>query len=82
MAPMIARILSVLLGLVVIGLALVFFSVIVAVVLAVGLLLWGWTMLRGQRGSGPHIRMRTAWRTGARRRGEVIEGEHRVIDQR
>ena len=68
---MIARILSVLLGLVVIGLALVFFSVIVAVVLAAGLLLWGWAMLRGHRG------MR-----GGPRRGEVIEGEHRVIDQR
>ena len=79
---MIARILSVLLGLVVIGLALVFFSVIVAVVLAVGLLLWGWAMLRGHRGGGPQIRMRTEWRTGARRRGEVVEGEHRVIDQR
>ncbi|HVJ10395.1 MAG TPA: hypothetical protein VNC62_02375 [Burkholderiales bacterium] len=70
---MIARLLSALVGLAFIALTLVFFSLIVAIVVAAGLLLAAWAWWRGA--------LRVDVRRG-RRRGEVIEGEHRVIDQK
>jgi Flp pilus assembly protein TadB len=70
---MIARILSALVGLAFIALTLVFFSLIVAIAVAAGLLLAAWAWWRGT--------LRVDVRRG-RRRGEVIEGEHRVIDQK
>jgi len=68
---MIARLLSALVGLAFIALTLVFFSLIVAIVVAAGVLLAAWAWWRGN--------LRIVRRS--RGRGEVIEGEHRVIDQ-
>ena len=83
MAPMIARILSALVALAFIALTLVFFSLIVAIVVAAGVLLAAWAWWRGdlkiKRG------VRTEVKFDVRRghgRGTVIEGEHRVIDQK
>ena len=69
---MIARLLSALVGLAFIALTLVFFSLIVAIVVAAGVLLAAWAWWRGN--------LRIVRRS--RGRGEVIEGEHRVIDQK
>ena len=73
MAVMIARILSALVGLAFIALTLVFFSLIVAIAVAAGLLLAALAWWRGT--------LRVDVRRG-RGRGVVIDGEHRVIDQK
>jgi Flp pilus assembly protein TadB len=73
MAVMVARILSALVGLAFIALTLVFFSLIVAIAVAAGLLLAALAWWRGT--------LKVEVRRGGRR-GAVIEGEHRVIDQR
>ena len=83
MAVMLARILSALVGLAFIALTLVFFSLIVAIAVAAGLLLAAWAWWRGD------LRIKRGIRTEVkfdmhrgRGRGEVIEGEHRVIDHK
>jgi hypothetical protein len=73
MAVMVARILSALVGLAFVALTLVFFSLIVAIAVAAGLLLAALAWWRGA--------LRVDVRRG-RGRGNVIEGEHRVIDQK
>jgi len=70
---MLARILSALVGLAFVALTLVFFSLIVAIAVAAGLLLAAWAWWRG----GLRVEVRRG-----RGRGEVIEGEHRVIDEK
>ena len=80
---MIARILSALVGLAFIALTLVFFSLIVAIAVAAALLLAAWAWWRG--GLKVTRGIRTEVKFDVRRgrgRGEVIEGEHRVIDQK
>ena len=80
---MIARILSALVGLAFVVLTFIFASLIVAIAVAAGLLLWAWAWWRG------HLRVKRGVRTevkvGVRRargRGEVVEGEYRIIDQK
>ena len=65
---MIARILSALAGLVFVVLTFIFASLIVAIAVAAGVLLFAWTWWRSR---------------GLRKaRPQVIEGEYRIIDQR
>ena len=73
MALMIARILSALVGLAFIALTLVFFSIIVALAVAAALLLGAWAWWRGS--------LKVEVRRG-RGRGEVVEGQYRVIDHK
>ena len=80
---MIARILSALVGLVFVVLTFIFASLIVAIAVAAGVLLFAWAWWRG------HVRVRKSVRGEVKidvrrraRRGDVVEGEYRVIDQR
>ena len=68
MALMIARILSALVGLVFVVLTFIFASLIVAIAVAAGVLLFAWAWWRG-RGLRKH-------------QPQVVEGEYRIIDQR
>ena len=65
---MIARILSALVGLVFVVLTFIFASLIVAIAVAAGVLLFAWAWWRGRR--------------LARNGPQVVEGEYRIIDQR
>ena len=83
MASMIARILSAVVALAFVALTFVFVSLIVAVAVAAGLLLGVWAWWRG------HLTVKRSVTAGVnvevrrrRARGEVVEGEYRIIDQR
>jgi hypothetical protein len=65
---MIQRILAAVLGLALLAVVLIFTSILLAIGLAAALLLGGWMWWRGQG------------RVASTRRGRVIEGESRVVD--
>jgi hypothetical protein len=80
---MIARILSALVALAFIALTFVFVSLIVAIAVAAGLLLAAWAWWRGNLKVTRSVRgeVKVNVRRG-RARGEVVEGQYRVIDQK
>jgi hypothetical protein len=66
---MIQRVVSILLTLAFLIAVFVFASVLVAAALTAGALLWAWMWWRGRRGL-------------PRGRGQVVDGEYRIIDTR